>query len=316
MGCIRRAEGFPAPRPLADPMPGTAPTDPGPTLGTGEPVDLHAHTTTSDGTLTPRELVARAQKAGLRALAVTDHDHVGGIAPAREAADGTDLEVVAGIEFSVDHGPRSFHLLGYAFDPGDGDLAEAVREVQDYRARRNPRMIRKLQDEGVDVTLEEVEAYAAGDLVGRPHMARALVDRGVVDSVQEAFDAYLGEGARAYLPKKRLPSTEAVDLLHGAGGVAVMAHPVTVGEADAVEEVLDDLGGELDGLEVVHSKHGPPERARFARMADERDLVPTGGSDFHGENKPDVDLATGRGGNVDVRHSTLQALRDRAQRYR
>lgn len=298
-------------------MPGTRPEDPGPTLGTGDPVDLHAHTTTSDGTLTPDELVAHAAKAGLRAVAVTDHDHVGGIAPAREAARDHDVEVVPGIEFSVDHGERSFHLLGYAFDPGDTALAEAVGEVQDYRAQRNPRMIGKLNDEGVDVTLEEVEEYAAGDLVGRPHMARALVDRGVVDSVQEAFDEYLGEGARAYLPKKRLPSREAIDLLHGAGGVAVMAHPVTVGEADAVAGILEELDeAGLDGLEVVHNKHGPRDRARFARMADERGLVPTGGSDFHGENKPDVELATGRGGNVDVRYSTLEALRERARRYR
>jgi predicted metal-dependent phosphoesterase TrpH len=167
------------------------------------------------------------------------------------------------------------------------------------------------------VTLEEVASHAAGDLVGRPHMARALVDRGAVDSVQEAFDEYLGEGARAYLPKKRVTSREAVDLLHGAGGVAVVAHPVTVGDPDAVAGILDDLDEVgLDGLEVVHNRHGPDERTRFLEMARARDLVPTGGSDFHGENKPNVDLATGREDNVDVRSSTLEALRERAQRYR
>lgn len=293
-----------------------AASEPWPIPRTGDRVDLHAHTTVSDGTLAPRELVQHAADLGLTALAVTDHDHVGGIPMAQRAGNQLGVEVIPGIEFSAEHGDLHFHMLGFLFDPDDAALGHAISEVQRYRADRNPRIIAKLNELGIDVTMEEVEARASGGLVGRPHMARVLVDKGAAASVQEAFDVYLGEGGEAYLPKKRIPAEEAIALLHGAGGVAVMAHPITV-EAHRLPDLLPallELG--LDGLEVVHSKHGPAERARFAALAAEHNLVPTGGSDFHGSNKPGVDLATGVEGNVDVRYATLDALRERATRYR
>lgn len=270
----------------------------------------------SDGTLSPTELVELAAREGLAALAVTDHDHVGGLAEARRAGARLGVEVVAGIELSVAHEVREFHLLGYLFDEGDPALLAALSSLREARAGRAEQMVARLRGLGVDVSLEDVarEAGPEGGAVGRPHVARALVKRGYASSIQDAFDRYLADGRPAAVPKRKLSAREALGLVHGAGGVAVLAHPVTVveGRREALVRELAALG--LDGIEVVHSKHGPAEVARFRALARELDLVETGGSDFHGENKPDVRLGSGRGGNVAVDAGVLDALRTRAFR--
>ena len=277
-------------------------------------IDLHAHTTVSDGTLSPTQLVELAAREGLAALAVTDHDHVGALAEARRAGARLGVEIVAGIELSVTHPEGELHLLGYLFDDEDPALLRTLEELRNHRTGRAARIVVRLRALGVDVTMEDVarEARAeAGGSIGRPHVARALMRRGLVASVEEAFDRWLADGRPAAVPKRKMGAEEALRLVHEAGGVAVLAHPVTI-RAEARGPLVRDLAAlGLDGIEVVHSKHGPEERAAFSALARELDLVETGGSDFHGENKPDVALGRGRDGNVAVEASTLDALRRR-----
>lgn len=293
-------------------------------------IDLHAHTVVSDGTLTPAQLVELAAASGLAALAVTDHDHTGALAEAREAGARLGVEIVSGIELSVEHPvggfggdgrgagasrPVEVHLLGYLFDEGDAALQAELARFRDVRTARAGRIVERLRALGVDVSVEDVlsEVPAGeGASVGRPHVARALMRKGLVGSIQEAFDLWLGEGRPAHVEKAKLSARQAIALVHAAGGVAVLAHPVTIREEarEALVRELAALG--LDGLEVEYPKHAPEERRRLARLASELDLVATGGSDFHGENKPDVRLGTGIGENIAVGADVLDALKRRA----
>lgn len=282
-------------------------------------IDLHAHTVVSDGTLTPTELVELAAREGLAAIAVTDHDHVGGIAEARRAGERLGVEVVPGIELSVSHRAGEFHLLGYLLDPEESRLLAALATLREDRAGRAARIVERLNALGVDVSIEDVAREAGtdgGGSIGRPHVARALMAKGLVGSMKEAFDLYLADGRPAAVPKRKMTAQEALALVHGAGGVAVLAHPVTVRvEArEALVRELAQLG--LDGIEVTHSKHGAAEREAFGSLARELGLVETGGSDFHGENKPDVRLGSGKEGNVSVDASAVEALRTRARSQR
>ena len=286
-------------------------------------IDLHAHTVVSDGTLTPTQLVELAAREGLAALAITDHDHVGGVEEARQAGERLGVEVVAGIELSVAHPAGEFHLLGYLLDPEDATLLRALAGLREARAGRAAAIVERLRALGVEVALEDVtrEAEAGGGgrggAIGRPHVARALMRKGVVGSMKEAFDLYLADGRPAAVPKRKLDAREALALVHGAGGVAVLAHPVTVEPPQAREALVRELAAlGLDGVEVMHSKHGAAEREAFGRLARELELVETGGSDFHGENKPDVRLGSGKDGNVAVEASVLEALRTRARARR
>jgi predicted metal-dependent phosphoesterase TrpH len=278
-------------------------------------IDLHAHTTVSDGTLSPTQLVELAAREGLKALALTDHDHVGGLAEARIAGKRLGVEVVTGIELSVTHPSGEFHLLGYLFDEQDPALLRELEALRNHRAGRAAHIVQRLQAQGVPITLEDVarEASAqAGGSVGRPHVARALLRKGLVSSVNEAFDRWLADGKPAAVPKRKMEARDALALLHGAGGIAVLAHPVTL-SAEARDRVVRDLAAlGLDGIEVVHSRHAPEDAQRFRDLARELGLLATGGSDFHGENKPDVRLGSGRDGNVSVDLPVLDALRRRA----
>lgn len=278
-------------------------------------VDLHAHTTTSDGTLTPTQLVRLAVENGLNALAITDHDHVGALDEARKAAHGHDLEIVTGIELSLVEDGVELHLLGYLFDEKNERLVATLDRLRAARQTRAARIVERLSDLGVDITLADVQAEvgegATTRSIGRPHVARALMTKGHVASVTEAFDRYLGDGRPAAVPKEKLGAADAIALLHDAGGLAVLAHAVTI-PAERREEMVRRLAAHgLDGLEVAHSKHGPVERETLGTLAHSLGLVETGGSDFHGTNKPDVKLGSGRDGNVEVRDETLNALKRR-----
>ena len=277
-------------------------------------IDLHAHTVVSDGTLTPTQLVELAARKGLAAIAVTDHDHLGGLAEARAAGERLGVEIVPGVELSVSHPSGDVHVLAYFVDPEEPRLAARLAEFRDVRASRGRLMVEKLRALGVDVTYEDVLAHAKEGAVGRPHIARALMAKGIVKSVNEAFERWIGDDSPAYVEKAKLDAREAIALVHGAGGVAVLAHPGLLAEKgrDTLVRELAALG--LDGVEVEHSRHPSEVRRRMRALAKELDLVETGGSDFHGENKPDVDLGYGVGGNVDVREAVLTALRERRAR--
>lgn len=278
-------------------------------------IDLHAHTTASDGSLSPTELVTKASGIGLTALAVTDHDTVAGLAEAREAAQKVGLELIPGVELSVEDDKGRFHLLGYGLDTSNPELSETLVALRVARAERNTQMAEKMAELGLPVTMDDVRAEAGEDseVIARPHFAQALIKKGIVKSVQEAFDRYLATGKPLYLPKQGLTAHEAIALLHRAGGVAVMAHPGLVPQsasalAARVETLTNDDG--MDGLEAYYSQHSPADTERFLALAGRLGLLVTGGSDFHGTPKPHVPLGIVHGGGP-AAYSLLTALHRR-----
>ena len=273
----------------------------------GARVDLHTHTLVSDGTLSPTQLVQAAAHAKLAAIAVTDHDHVGGISEARAAGARVGIEVITGIELSCEHDGRELHLLGYLVDEHDRAFLAKLETLRNRRDERNAKILQRLGALGVRVSGADIarEAKGAGS-VGRPHIARAMMRAGLVASISEAFDKWLGEGKPAYVAREHLEPAEAIALVHAAGGVASVAHPGLL--TKPVEAVRSLAAVGLDGVEVWHAKNPPELRDELLALAKELDLVPTGGSDFHGENKPDVHL-----GQEHVAYATVDALKERAR---
>lgn len=245
--------------------------------------DLHTHTRWSDGTTTPTVNAALAAEAGLRGVALTDHDITGGWEEMAAACARHRLEFVPGVELSTEIEGRSVHLLGYWIDPDDDALGQEMARLSRERARRAATMVAKLRVAGVDVALDRVRAIADGAPLGRSHVATALVEAGVVPNLQAAFDEWIGEGRLAYAPKRALAPERGVELIVAAGGVAVLAHP---GRSEVSEELLDRLvTAGLAGLEADHSSHPVPVADRWRSRAAERGLLATGSSDFHGARK-------------------------------
>jgi len=271
-----------------------APARPDPAQTRGG-IDLHAHTTASDGSFSPTELIDEAAAIGLAAIAVTDHDTIGGLAEAKIAATAAGVELVPGVELSVEDDGGRFHLLGYLFDPDNDKFASTLTSIRASRAKRNEQMAVKMAELGLPVTMDDVRAQAGdkGEVIARPHFAKALLKAGVVNSVQDAFDRFLATGKPLYLPKEVLTPTDAVALIHDAGGVAVMAHPGLVPLSDSafvdrLAWLVDNTG--MDGIEAYYSQHTPAQTERFLELAGRHNLVVTGGSDFHGTAKPHVPL--------------------------
>ncbi|MFD9418075.1 PHP domain-containing protein [Streptomyces goshikiensis] len=253
-------------------------------------IDLHAHSTASDGTDSPAELVRNAAAAGLDVVALTDHDTVGGYAEAVAALHGipTGLTLVTGAELSCRLDGIGLHMLAYLFDPDEPELARERELVRDDRVPRAQAMVGKLRDLGVDITWEHVARIAGDGSVGRPHIATALVELGVVRSVSDAFTpAWLADGGRAYAEKHELDPFDAIRLVKAAGGVTVFAHPAAVKRGRCVPEAaLDALAAAgLDGIEVDHMDHDTDTRARLRGLAADLGLLTTGSSDYHGSRK-------------------------------
>jgi predicted metal-dependent phosphoesterase TrpH len=276
-------------------------------------IDLHTHTTASDGGLAPSELVRQADQAGLKALAITDHDTIDGLAEAVQAGRGLDLEVVPGVEISIEVGLKGgAHLVGLWVRPGHQGLQTGLERLQEARRQRNPRMLAKLNELGLALSMEEVEAQAGGGQVGRPHFARALVGKGLADSVGEVFSRWLGAGAQAYVAKERLSPEEGISLVREAGGVPVLAHPGLLDlDRHGLESLLRKLRGlGLEALEAYYSEHDLATRRNLISLAARLGLAVSGGSDFHGHSKPQVRLGTGKG-DLRVPASLLAALMQR-----
>ncbi len=259
-------------------------------------IDLHVHSTFSDGSLTPAELAAEAAAAGLTALAVTDHDTMGGVPELVEAARGTGVRPIPGVELSVAHEHGPLHMLGYFMEPGDG-LNSALERIQRGREERNLAIVDRLVALGAPVTWEEVLAIAGGDLVGRPHFAMALVARGHVATKDDAFARFLTRGRPAYVERFRYSAAEAIGILRRAGGVAVLAHPGLLRcEGRHLRELIAELAAAgLGGIEVWHSRHTAVASRRLARLAARHGLVATGGSDYHGSMSPGIRIGRGFG---------------------
>ncbi|PWI43980.1 PHP domain-containing protein [Streptomyces sp. ICBB 8177] len=253
-------------------------------------IDLHAHSTASDGTDTPAELMRGAAAEGLDVVALTDHDTVGGYAEAKDAVRALDgaLTLVTGAELSCRLGGTSLHMLAYLFDPAEPVLAAERELVRDDRVPRARGMVAKLRDLGVPITWEQVARIAGDGSVGRPHVASALVELGVVDTVSDAFTPeWLADGGRAYVEKHELDPFDAIRLVKGAGGVTVFAHPAAAKRGRTIPEaaIAEMAAAGLDGIEVDHMDHDEPTRARLRALAAELDLLTTGSSDYHGSRK-------------------------------
>jgi predicted metal-dependent phosphoesterase TrpH len=275
-------------------------------------IDLHSHTDRSDGTFTPAELVEEAKRVGLSALGISDHDTFAGYDAALPLASEAGLELICGIELSTRFHGASLHLLGYfPGTPPTPELRAWLDELLESRRERNTRLIAKLQSLGLDITLEEVETHGR-TLTGRPHFARVLVDKGYANDIQHAFDEYLDESARGYVDRREVPTEEAIQRVRASGGVASMAHPVRVAKNNW--EKLAIWVGELaaagmQAIEVHHSDHSPENKSYYQSLAERYGLAITGGSDFHGANKPNISLGTGIRGNLHVPDDVLDRLK-------
>jgi predicted metal-dependent phosphoesterase TrpH len=277
-------------------------------------IDLHTHTTRSDGSSTPEELIELASAKRARAVAITDHDTVAAIAEARAVADRCGIELVAGIEISAEYSPGTMHILGYCIDEESIVLAEKLDVLKLARETRNPRIASRLQSLGFDVDYGEVAQLAGNEIVGRPHFARVMVQKGYASSIQDAFDRFLKKDAAAYVEKARMSPADSIALIREAGGVAVLAHPYQLNLSSY--ELVDELVGELaqlglDGVEAVYSRHNAAQRTSYAEIATRHRLLVTGGSDYHGSYKPDIDIVTGLG-DLEVPYELLEAVKARA----
>lgn len=273
-------------------------------------IDLHTHSTASDGTLTPTELMRAAKAAGLSAIALTDHDTFEGLPEARAEAERQGVELVPGCELSLDYGGLPTHLLALFVDERPGHVVHELTRVRVARANRNAIMLEKLKTVGVHLRREDVERHATG-VVGRPHMAQAMLAAGVVKSFEEAFTRFLGSSGLAYVPKAKLTPAEAIGAIHADGGLAVLAHPYLLSQQPRhIEAMLLELTGlGLDGVEVYYTEHSDKYTALMAELAQRHGLLMSGGSDFHGSVKPGVALGKGRGG-LFVRGELLDAMKE------
>ena len=278
-------------------------------------IDLHSHTNESDGTFTPLELVDLAMERGIEALAISDHDTFAGFDQALPVAQSRGLDLVCGIELSTrvpGTRVRTVHLLGYFLhQPPSAAFREWLGELIEGRRDRNRRLIESLHEQGIDIELGEVERLGR-TLTGRPHFARVLIQKGYVKSFDEAFRRYLGELAPSYVERYAPYVAVAIQRVIDAGGLPVLAHPIRLGfrDAEAEDKFIGDLrDAGLRGIEVFHSDQGPQDSERYAAIARKYNLAVSGGSDFHGEVKPQISLGTGFNGNLNISKSVLDDLR-------
>ena len=266
-------------------------------------IDLHIHSTASDGSLTPADIIDHAQKLNLAAIAITDHDSVDGSKEALQIDIPPSLHFLTGVEISAAHPPffpgsGSFHILGYAIHLDNRDLNQALRKLQDARKNRNPEILKRLNKLGFRISLEEVNQEVGEGQLGRPHIAYAMLKKGFVASINEAFDKYLGNAGPAYVDKDRIECEQAISIIRAAGGVPVLAHPALLNiennqKLDALLHNLVKIG--LAGIEVYYPGHSPQQIRQYTELAKNYGLLMTGGTDFHGSITPDTKMGSGDG---------------------
>ncbi|MDI6774770.1 MAG: PHP domain-containing protein [Verrucomicrobiota bacterium] len=278
-------------------------------------IDLHVHSTFSDGSLTPADLAQAGESAGLTAMALTDHDTVSGVEPfleacrARAAAGGRAVRGLAGVEINANVSCGALHMLGYGMNPRHPGLTAALERIRRGRLERNMEIAAKLRGLGVAVTLEDASAFAGGEVVGRPHFALALQAKGYVRSVKEAFDRFLANGKPAYADRFRFSAEDSIRVILDAGGVPALAHPFTLTlDREALKRYvgeLCDMG--LQGIEVYYTEHSPGQTEEYLGLARVFNLLATGGSDYHGAAAPDIRLGNGFG-NLTVPDDLLDGI--------
>ncbi|MDI3547632.1 MAG: 3,5-nucleoside bisphosphate phosphatase [Halanaerobiales bacterium] len=269
-------------------------------------VDLHIHTTASDGSMTPEEVVEKAIELGYRAIAITDHDTIEGIPSAIKAAEGSHLEVIPGIEINTDVEIGELHILGYFIDYHYPPLLEELKKLNIMRRKRAKKMLDNLKKEGIEIEWDFLLKIAGKGTIGRGHIARALFEKGYIQSWEEAFTKYIGKECPAYEPRRRLTPKKAIDVITESGGIPVLAHP---GKVTAEKYIFKAIQLGIKGIEVFYLEHDKEEVARFRRLAQKYNLVMTGGSDDHGpENKDGLRL-----GKVKLDYSIVETLRKRVK---
>lgn len=265
--------------------------------------DLHTHSTASDGADTPAQIVEKAAAIGLKAVGITDHDAVDGLAEALQRGKELGIEVVPGVEINTDYEGQEVHILGYYIDFQHPSLLATLEDMRRFRRQRIESMVGKLRALGLDIHIDEVKEVAGEAAMGRPHLARVMMEKGYVNSVTEAFERYIGLGRPAYVPRTHLTPFAAVEIVRKAGGIPVLAHPGLVGRDELIPRLIS-VG--LMGLEVWHSDHTAEDANRYLALAEKLDLLVTGGSDYHGgEVKPDIPL-----GGWGVSYSRVLALKE------
>lgn len=274
-------------------------------------IDLHIHSTQSDGTYTPEEIATYANTKGLSAIALTDHDSIGGVLSCQKAGEALGLKVIPGIELSASYGQLEVHILGYGIDITNTSFLKCLEELAHNRYTRNMLILQKLNDLGLNITMVDLNPTSHPNIVlTRAHFASALLKKGYISHLQEAFDRYLGSGKPAYVPKNHLSAKDCIHLIHSAGGLAILAHP-TLYKLNKVNmyNLINILITEgLDGLECMYPSYTPAQTKDFIRLCKKYHLICTGGSDFHGENKPGLDLGVGYG-SLEVPETFLEGLK-------
>ena len=276
-------------------------------------VDLHVHSNKSDGTCSPSELVDLAIQKGLSAFALTDHDTTAGLDEAIEYAKGRDIEVVPGIEFSTEYQGRDIHVLGLAIDYKAPVFADRLQAFVDSRIGRNRKMCRNLTEAGIDISYEKLMAAYPGAVITRAHYARYLLDHGYVKSLPEAFERYVGDHCPYFVPREKVTPVQAVQLIRQAKGITVLAHPTLyhMGK-DALQKLVSSLTeAGLVGLEAVYSTYSAGEEREMRQLALRNGLLISGGSDFHGSNKPGLELATGYHGKLVIPYDIWERLKEK-----
>lgn len=271
-------------------------------------VDLHLHSTCSDGTYFPTEVVRRAADAGLSVISLTDHDSSAGVAEATKAGRELGIEVVPGAELSANVSGTDVHILAHFIDTEHDELITCFETYRNARRERAERMVKKLNKMGIRVRMEQVLAKAAGAAIGRPHVADVMLEEGFVFSTNEAFHKYIGYSKPAYEPKYAISPADTIRLIHSAGGVASLAHPRLYSRDDLIPGLVADG---IDGIEVRHIRHGASDVARYSAIADEHGLLKTGGSDCHGDGRGDAVIGT-----VPVPPEFVDGLRRASERRR
>lgn len=272
-------------------------------------IDLHVHSTASDGTLTPSEVIKEAAQIDLSAIALTDHDTVDGIEEALHAAKHYNLKLIPGIELTCHAMGKEIHMLGFFLNHKDPQLLEQLELLRINRSNRNERMLAAFQKDGFPITMEKLQHGNPDTVITRAHFARVLVEEGIVSSKDAAFQKYLGDGKKYYIPRSEIKPADAIRYIIEAGGVPVLAHPYEYHLANSqlftLIKELTEIG--LKGIEVYHSNNYQQQSSYLRNLTHEFGLAATGGSDFHGLNKPDIKLGTGRGG-LKVHESLLEEL--------
>lgn len=266
--------------------------------------DLHIHTNFSDGTFSPQEVVEKAKNAGLAAIAITDHDCVDGISPAEEAGEKSGIEIIPGVELTVEERDNEIHILGYFIDYKDAAFRKFLENLRKERKERTLKIVSKLRDLGIDITIEDILKMAGRGAIGRLHIAHCLREKGYIHNIYDAFIKYLGEGKPAYIKRKRLSPEEAIEIIEKLGGVSVIAHPHSIKSEEIVEDLIK-MG--IEGLEVFHSDHSKRTSSHFLKLAKKYNLLTTGGSDCHGLRKERVLIGT-----VKIPYSVVEELRNKS----